>query len=335
MCTSSAFWLPSDCGMAALPRYEPSLMSACVAFTTATTVTLSVSVILCAAPSFVLTDRTLPSSASMVPRRRSGGCCAHADKVHSDRIATRARRVTTSIELLPKSRARPRGRARPLCGVCVHSHRRRETAADIDGGRLQRAVRLLVGAEDDDGGARLEFTLVARRIGDDRDVLRNDDLLLVGLVARLVLDGDNPAFDASGDRLHGGIGHGGAGPQIPWAVTFAGPALRLAEDMDGDRLLAAVGLRIGGHPDIGVGLDILDRRLDEAHHAHVFRGCHRDLVALARLDDRRVAVDLLDGAADADRRRALRPYGRRAGDQGDREGAGGEPDNVTLHGFPP
>src|SRR5262249_8247954 len=123
MCTSSAFWLPSACGMAALPRYEPSLMSACVAFTTATTVTLSVSVILRAARVFVWTDRTVRGGPGGGPRGRGGGGGAHADNVHTDRIATRARRVTTSIELLPKLRARPLGRARPLCGVCVHSHR--------------------------------------------------------------------------------------------------------------------------------------------------------------------------------------------------------------------
>src|SRR5262245_40511758 len=192
MCTSSAFWLPSDCGMAALPRYEPSLMSACVAFTTATTVTLSVSVILCAAPSFVLTDRTLPSSASMVPRRRSGGCCAHADKVHTDRIATRARRVTTSIELLPKSRARPRGRARPLCGFCFDSQPRSETVTYIVMRAMKLAVLLLIVVVIDAGSDRLEFAVASGRIGDARDVLWDDDILLVVLVARLILRGDDP-----------------------------------------------------------------------------------------------------------------------------------------------
>src|SRR5438093_738759 len=70
MCTSRAFWLPSGCGIAPLPRKVPSLMSAIEAFTTATILASSVSVSLSSAPSLDLSVSTLPSAFSIVPRTR-------------------------------------------------------------------------------------------------------------------------------------------------------------------------------------------------------------------------------------------------------------------------
>src|SRR5262245_40127402 len=70
MCTSTAFWVPSGCGSAALPRKVPSLMSAIDAFTTATMLALSASAIFSCAPWAVFTVRTLPSTFSIVPLTR-------------------------------------------------------------------------------------------------------------------------------------------------------------------------------------------------------------------------------------------------------------------------
>src|SRR5258705_8732981 len=71
MCTSRACWLPSGCGIAALPRKVPSLMSAIEAFTTATIIAFSVSVSLTSAPSVDFNESTLPSAFSIVPRIRT------------------------------------------------------------------------------------------------------------------------------------------------------------------------------------------------------------------------------------------------------------------------
>src|ERR1051325_9793749 len=70
MCTSTAFCVPSACGIAALPRKVPSLMSAIDALTTATMLALSASAILSCAPWAVFTVRTLPSTFSIVPLTR-------------------------------------------------------------------------------------------------------------------------------------------------------------------------------------------------------------------------------------------------------------------------
>ena len=85
MCTSSAFWLPSGCGIAALPRKVPSLMSAIEAFTTATISALSVRASLSPAPSVDFRVSTLPSTFSMVPRTRR--VCAVAAVHHAAMIA--------------------------------------------------------------------------------------------------------------------------------------------------------------------------------------------------------------------------------------------------------
>jgi hypothetical protein len=83
------------------------------------------------------------------------------------------------------------------------------------------------------------------------------------------------------------------------------PALRFEEDVDRDRLLAAVRLRHRGDADVGVRLDVGERSLDEVHHPHVVRHVHGQRRAVARLDGQRVAVDLLDLPANAHRRLLL------------------------------
>src|SRR5712671_5149181 len=87
MWTSRAFWLPSACGMAALPRKVPSLMSAIEAFTTATIIAFSVSVSLSSAPSLDFKVSTLPSTLSIVPRTRTvcAVAAAHDAAAHSIR----------------------------------------------------------------------------------------------------------------------------------------------------------------------------------------------------------------------------------------------------------
>src|SRR6267154_2562192 len=99
MCTSSAFWLPSGCGIAALPRKVPSLMSAIEALTTATIIALSVSVSLSSAPSLDFKVRTLPSTFSMSPRTRR--VCAVAAVQHAAMIAPASAIRIVLIMLFP------------------------------------------------------------------------------------------------------------------------------------------------------------------------------------------------------------------------------------------
>jgi len=76
MRTSTAFWVPSGCGIPPLPMYKPSLMSATVAFTTPTISALSASVRV-SGPLADLMYSVLPSTLSMVPLTR-WVCCPEA-----------------------------------------------------------------------------------------------------------------------------------------------------------------------------------------------------------------------------------------------------------------
>src|SRR6266567_4557803 len=102
MCTSSAFWLPSGCGIAALPRKVPSLMSAIEAFTTATIIAFSVSVSLTSAPSLDFNESTLPSAFSIVPRMRT--VCAMAAAHDAAMIAPASAIRIVLIILFPRKR---------------------------------------------------------------------------------------------------------------------------------------------------------------------------------------------------------------------------------------
>src|SRR5215468_4819076 len=217
-------------------------------------ISLSVSVTFTLAPSGALTVSTLPSKFSTVPLIRTVcGCCAKTCAPIAIRNApARIRAVnvvmTFSRDVLlccvEKANARrPKPTRSRATGVePAPSHRRREVAADVDRRREQRAVGLGLRGEDDDLRARLDLGLVARRISHDRRRRRNENLLL----AVLVLDRDRLPIDAGHDGVDRGVGHGAPGLQVPLAEAFAGAALRFAEDMDGDRLLGAVGLRHRG-----------------------------------------------------------------------------------------
>src|SRR5262249_40520688 len=207
--TSSAFWLPSGCGIAPLPMNEPCLISASEAFTTPTIVALPVSVSVAAAPSRVFTDSVLPSTFSMVPRSR--WVCARAGEIAS--AAMKAALATMHPAIL----------------VMAASHRRGEAvAADRDGGGFEGAVVLLGGAGDEDLGSGLELVLIAGDIGDDHRLGRDDDLLF----PVLVLERDLVAVHALHHLRHGGVGHGAVGHQIPRPKALAGAAQRLGKDMD-------------------------------------------------------------------------------------------------------
>src|SRR6516165_1825380 len=214
MCTSSAFWLPSGCGIAPLPMNEPSLISASEAFTTPTIVALPVSVSVAAAPSRVFTDSVLPSTFSIVPR--SLWVCATAGEIAS---AAKAAHASTHPAIL----------------LMAASHRRGEAAAaDRDRGGFERAVVLFGGAGDEDLGAGLELVLAAGDVGHDHRVGRDDDLLF----PLLVLERDLVAAHAFHHLCHGGVGHGAVGHQVPRPEAFTDAAQRLGEDVNLDRLLA-------------------------------------------------------------------------------------------------
>src|SRR5690242_2702916 len=256
MCTSSAFWLPSGCGIAALPTNEPGLISASDALTTPTIAALAVSVRVCAVPSVAFTTTVLPSTFSIVPRMRMV-CCADAPErpsAASTAAAATIRIVSPLICLLLR----------------VSSHRRRGIAPDIDARGRQRAVRLLGRRADEHFCARLEVSLVARRVGHDRAFRSDHDLLLAVLVLEMDL--------VLADRCHlldRRIGHGALGLEIPRPVALAGAAHGLGEDVDLPALLAAVRLRHTGDADEGALLDVGIGRL---HH-----GGDRRLVLQRRL----------------------------------------------------
>src|SRR5215216_444895 len=250
ICTSSAFWLPSGCGIAALPRYEPCLMSDSEAFSTPTTCTLPVSAIWRSAPSLDFIDSVLPSSFSIVPRTLKL-CCA------------RPRRPRWLLRAWPQPRSAisgschssrnwcapaPCGRAPALFPTCADfSHGWLNVAAtDRDCGGLVGAVLLFRRIVDENREAGFHLVLAGGRIGHDRRRRRHDDLLL----AVLVLHHQHLAVGRGDGRFNVGIGHGAAGLQIPRPMTFARAAHRLGKDMHFQCLLAAVGLRHAGHADI-------------------------------------------------------------------------------------
>jgi hypothetical protein len=95
MCTSSAFCEPSGCGVAPLPTYNPGLMSATEALTTAATSALSASLSVSSSPLLDFASTARPSSFSIVPRNRivcgcgDAACCASAALAAPRRLAQR------------------------------------------------------------------------------------------------------------------------------------------------------------------------------------------------------------------------------------------------------
>src|SRR5215472_5914758 len=210
MCTSSAFWLPSGCGMAVLPTNEPALMSARLALATPTIWALAVSVSVTSAPSIAFTTTVSPSTFSIAPRIRTVcGCCAET-----------AVTPTAARKAAPAANRNVRLRMR-----CTPSHRRRRVAPDIDARHRQRAVRLLARRVDEDLRPGLELGLVTRRVCDNRAFRADGDLLLA----------------VRGHLLDRRVGHGAVGLQVPRPMAFAGAAHGLREDVDLHAFLAAVG----------------------------------------------------------------------------------------------
>src|ERR1700730_9895257 len=80
--------------------------------------------------------------------------------------------------------------------------------------RLQGSITLLRG-EDKNFDPRLEFALVTRYVGDDRDISRNNNFLL----STLVLYGQRQAIDPGDSLLNIGVSHRTLGPKIPWALA--------------------------------------------------------------------------------------------------------------------
>jgi hypothetical protein len=108
-------------------------------------------------------------------------------------------------------------------------------------------------------------------------------------------------------------------------VALAGAAHRLREDVNLERLLAAVGLRQAAHPDERVVLDLGQRRGDDAAHHGVIRHLDPvDYLTVARAHRQHRPVDRLDRAAHANRRGLLRKA-RARGEQQRRGKQAGHP----------
>ena len=106
-----------------------------------------------------------------------------------------------------------------------------------------------------------------------------------------------------------GVGHGAARPAVPVPepVGHHAATAHSQENVDGERLLAAIRLRHGRHADERAFLDVGERRLDHAPMIRAGVGeLHFQFAAVARLDGQHLAVDLFDLAADADGLRLLR-----------------------------
>ena len=131
------------------------------------------------------------------------GCCAKADEAASTRDQSRAREHASChpAHVVPPKwlrAATSRGthaKQRHRAGHCVRSPHIggvMPSRPTVMAGGFERAVGLLGGAGDEDLGAGLELVLAAGRVGHDRGLGRDDDLLL----AVLVLDRDHLAVDA-------------------------------------------------------------------------------------------------------------------------------------------
>ena len=68
-------------------------------------------------------------------------------------------------------------------------------------------------------------------------------------------------------------------------MAVADPAHGLREDVDLERLLAAVRLRHAGNTNVGTLLDVCERGLDQRHHRCIGRKLELELRAVTGLDD--------------------------------------------------
>jgi hypothetical protein len=93
-------------------------------------------------------------------------------------------------------------------------------------------------------------------------------------------------------------------------VAFGDAALGFGKDVNRERALATLGLGHGGDPDIGAGLDIVDRGLLQRHDAPAVGEPHGRFAPIARLERDRLTVDLGDLTAEPDRLLSLSDKGQ-------------------------
>src|ERR1700682_1523260 len=288
MWISTAFWVPSGCGMAVMPTKEPCLTSAIVPLTTASTTALSATLTCNLVPSRDVTFSIWPSTLSMVPRTRTtSGDCASAAVIAI--AAPMAKAALNTLCFISRS-LRWLDASAPHADIAV-SHVR----------CFQRSVVELLCRGDEDFLAGLEFARRRLLEGDDDGCRRHQDLL----VAVFVLDRDRLTVGAGDLFGHRGIGHRRIGLEIPGPVAFGDTAHRLGEDQDRHRLLAAVGLRHGGHGRVGVLLDVGKRGLHHLVHRRIIGELDFHRGAVARLRRQHLAVNGLEGGAHAHRLRRL------------------------------
>src|SRR5258707_15118173 len=88
------------------------------------------------------------------------------------------------------------------------SHRWREPVlAEVHARRLKRSIGLLLCRGDENLHPRFKLTLVARRIGDDRSIRRDDHLLF----SLLVFQGQRLPVDPGDNVVNIGVRHGALG----------------------------------------------------------------------------------------------------------------------------
>src|SRR6185437_13388198 len=178
MCTSTAFCVPSGCGMAPLPMNSPSLTSASDAFSTRTTITLSARLSFSESPFTDFAVTVWSSTLPMTPARRSGfGACARADVTASAPPKANAAPISFIFMSLVHVTRRKRSLAGNMPAAIAHPLRRHAADADVDAGSLQRAIRLLLGIVDGDVGARLQLVLAAGHVHTDFCIRADYDFL--------------------------------------------------------------------------------------------------------------------------------------------------------------
>src|SRR5260370_39618876 len=99
-------------------------------------------------------------------------------------------------------------------------------------------MRRLCRSGDKDLDSRLELSLVARHVTNDRDIRRHDDFLLT----IFVLQGQRPPIDPGDSLLNIGVSHGALRLKIPLAVPPTGSTHRVGENIDPAGPLAPLSL---------------------------------------------------------------------------------------------
>src|SRR5215470_16087876 len=132
------------------------------------------------------------------------------------------------------------------------------TAAEIDTGGGEGAVRLLGGGGGRDGGPGFKLAPVGHLQTRNRHAGADDDLLLAVLIFHCE-DGAVHTGDGLADRAIGHGAVGGTGPPRPMSVAIAAHAVGKDAQLHG--LLSAVGLRNAAAGDIVARLDVGGRCL--------------------------------------------------------------------------